>query len=114
MQFKDQFVRNRGEGGVDAAQELHEQINAHLATLGGDAARSRIMVRIYANLKGLSQTAARHGLSGNESRSMGPFASSFTRAQELFDFIDAGEKKEGADFKLRGTHRILTLETIDH
>jgi hypothetical protein len=63
------------------------------------------MVRIYANLKGLSQTLARQGvgLCGNESRSLAPFACSFTRAQDFFDFVDAGEGKERADFKINGT-----------
>jgi hypothetical protein len=61
------------------------------------------MVRIYANLAGLSNTLARTGLAGNESRSIASFTSSFTRSQDLFDFIDAGDKKEGADFKIRGT-----------
>ena len=60
------------------------------------------MVRIYANLKGLSQTLARVGLCGNECRSIAPFACSFTR-EALFDFVDAGEGKERADFKINGT-----------
>lgn len=62
------------------------------------------MVRIYSNILGLSKTMARAGLVGNEARSLSPFASSFTRAQELFDYVDAGDKKEGADYKIRGIH----------
>lgn len=60
------------------------------------------MVRIYSNLLGLSRSLARNGLVGNEARSLSPFASSFTRSQDLFDYIDAGDKKEGADYKIRG------------
>jgi hypothetical protein len=102
-QFNDQFIRGRGDGGVEAAQELHRQIRGHLSTLGDDVGRSRVMVRLYANLKGLSQTLAAVGLCRNEIRSMAPFACGFTRSQELFDFIDAGDKKEGVDFKINGT-----------
>jgi hypothetical protein len=60
------------------------------------------MVRIYSNILGLSKSLARAGLCGNEARSLSPFAASFTRSQDLFDYIDAGDKKEGADFKIRG------------
>jgi hypothetical protein len=61
------------------------------------------MVRIYANLKGLSKAlAVAGGQVGKDARSLAPFTSSFTRSQELFDFVDAGDKKEGADFKIRG------------
>lgn len=42
---------------------------------------------------------------GHEARSMSPFTSSFTRAQELFDYVDAAEKKEGSDFKIRGNEK---------
>jgi len=60
------------------------------------------MVRVYANLMGLSKALARAKLAGHEARSISPFTSSFTRSQDLFDFVDAGDKKENADFKIRG------------
>lgn len=60
------------------------------------------MIRIYANLLGLSKALARAGLAGNEARSFAGFASSFTRSQDLADYIDAGDKKEAADHKIRG------------
>lgn len=65
------------------------------------------MVRIYANLQGLSKASARLNLCGGEARALAPFTAGFTRAQELFDFVDAGDKKEGADFKIRGTFVVL-------
>lgn len=95
-------MKAKDEGGVAAAQELHAQIKNHLDSEGGSISSARIMVRIYANLKGLSHALARDNLSGNESRSLAPFVAGFNRAQELFDFVDAGEKKEAADFKIRG------------
>lgn len=72
------------------------------STMGMQAEQCRIMVRVYANVLGLSKALARAGLTGHEARSLSPFTSSFTRAQELFDFVDAAEKKEGSDFKIRG------------
>jgi hypothetical protein len=71
--------------------------------LRSDAEQCRIMVRVYANLAGLSKTLARAGLTGHEARSLAPFSANFTRSQDLFDFVDAGDKKEGADFKIRGS-----------
>jgi hypothetical protein len=61
------------------------------------------MVRIYSNLLALSKTLGRAGMAGLEARSLSTFTSNFTRSQDLFDFVDAGDKKEGADFKIRGT-----------
>lgn len=92
---------------MDAAQHLHQQIEEYLPRLGKDVARCRIMVRIYANLQGLSKASARLNLCGGEARALAPFTAGFTRAQELFDFVDAGDKKEGADFKIRGTFVVL-------
>lgn len=68
------------------------------------------MVRIYANVLGLSKSLARSGFVGHEARSLAPFAASFTRAQDLFDFVDAGDKKEGADYKIRGMARPVRRE----
>lgn len=65
------------------------------------------MVRAYTNLAGLSKALARAGLSGNEARSMAPFCANFTRAHDLFDFVDAGDKKENADFKIRELFRLF-------
>lgn len=76
------------------------------STVGMQAEQCRIMVRVYANVLGLSKALARAGLMGHEARSMSPFTSSFTRAQELFDYVDAAEKKEGSDFKIRGNEQI--------
>lgn len=73
--------------------------------MGMQAEQCRIMVRVYANVLGLSKALARAGLMGHEARSMSPFTSSFTRAQELFDYVDAAEKKEGSDFKIRGNQQ---------
>jgi hypothetical protein len=65
------------------------------------------MVRAYTNLAGLSKTLARAGLIGHEARSLSPFCSNFTRAQDLFDLVDAGDKKENADHKIREMFRLF-------
>ncbi|RHZ47716.1 zinc finger CCCH domain-containing protein [Aspergillus thermomutatus] len=100
--FKEHLVKAGSEGGVTAAQLMNESIRRLLQErLPDQANQCRVMVRIYSNLLGLSKTLARAGLAGFEARSLSAFTSNFTRSQDLFDFIDAGDKKEGADFKIR-------------
>ena len=74
------------------------------STMGLQADNCRVMVRVYANMLGLSKAFARAGMVGNEARSVSPFISGFNRAEGLFDLVDAGDKKEGSDFKIRGRH----------
>ncbi|KAI9367661.1 hypothetical protein BJX61DRAFT_527369 [Aspergillus egyptiacus] len=106
--FKEYLVKAGQQGGSKAAQILSESLKdlAH-ERLGSQADQCRIMVRIYSNVLGLSKTLARTGLVGNEARSLSAFASSFTAAQDLFDYVDAGDKKEGADYKIREMFRLF-------
>lgn len=101
--FKDHLIRAGAEGGITAANILSDYVKDYLQSyLGGHADQCRVMVRIYANVLGLSKSLARVGLCGNEARSLSHFTASFTRAEDLFDYVDAGDKKEGADHKIRG------------
>ncbi|CAG8906196.1 unnamed protein product [Penicillium nalgiovense] len=106
--FKEHFLKHGSEGGIKAARELSDSVKELMhSTMGMQAEQCRIMVRVYANVLGLSKALARAGLMGHEARSMSPFTSSFTRAQELFDYVDAAEKKEGSDFKIREMFRLF-------
>jgi hypothetical protein len=71
----------------------------------------QVMVRVYANVAGLSKALAKTGLVGGESRSLSPFIASFNRSYGLTEFIDAGELKENADFKLRALLRLYADNT---
>ncbi|KAL4894862.1 hypothetical protein BDV59DRAFT_164990 [Aspergillus ambiguus] len=106
--FRDDLIKAGAEGGITAAALLSDAIKDLLHDqLGTQAEQCRIMVRIYSNMLGLSKTLARSGLVGHEARSISPFAASFTRSRDLFDYIDAGDKKEGADFKIREMFRLF-------
>lgn len=108
MQFKEHLVKAGSDGGITAARLLSDSIREQLQDrLGGQADQCRIMVRIYSNVLGLSKSLARIGLLGYEARSLSPFAASFTRSQDLFDYVDAGDKKEGADYKIREMFRLF-------
>lgn len=101
--FDDDLVSNGAEGGQRAAHLLNDAITTSLRTRGPE--NCRIMVRVYTNLVGLSKVLSKLKLCGAEKRSLAPFAANFTRSNELFDFIDAGELKENADSKIRALFR---------
>lgn len=101
--FDDDLVSNGAEGGQRAAHLLNEAVMSSLRTRGLE--NCRIMVRVYTNLVGLSKTLSRIKLCGAEKRSLAAFAANFTRSNELFDFVDAGELKENADSKIRALFR---------
>ena len=109
-QFKDEHLGAGSEGGVNAAAEFSRSIQNYLQELesGGNvefagASQWRVMVRVYANFAGLSRKLVRVGINGSVN-DLAVFASSFTCSQPLFDFVDAGCGKEGADYKIRGTY----------
>ncbi|KAF2230961.1 hypothetical protein EV356DRAFT_452845 [Viridothelium virens] len=87
------------EGGLKAADLLDNAIRNDLRRRSLD--RCRVEVLVYANVAGLSKALARQGLAGQHSRSLAAFATGFTRGRSHFDYVDAGELKEGADFKIK-------------
>ncbi|KAB5578859.1 hypothetical protein GE09DRAFT_990293 [Coniochaeta sp. 2T2.1] len=86
-------------GGSNAARQLNDAIRTSLRRKGLE--HCQVMVRVYANVTGLSKALSKAGLVGAEKRSFAPFIASFNRSSGLSDFVDAGELKENADFKLR-------------
>ncbi|KAH9824564.1 zinc finger protein [Teratosphaeria destructans] len=101
--FNDDLVSNGAEGGQRAASLLNDAVKRSLRARGLEDCR--VMVRVYANLAGLSKALAKAHLAGPEKRSLAPFTANFTRSNDLFDYIDAGELKEGSDFKIRALFR---------
>lgn len=107
-QFDDELMRSGAEGGIEAARLLFESVKTHLRGLddGTDSAYAganewRVMVRVYANFSGLSTALTRVGIH-KSANDLIIFSSGFTRGQPLFDFVNAGDEKEGADHKIRG------------
>ncbi|KAJ4405528.1 hypothetical protein N0V82_010311 [Gnomoniopsis sp. IMI 355080] len=96
----DHFVSQGADGGSAAAALLNSRVRSSLAEKSLE--HCEIMVRVYANVVGLSKALSKAGLAGPEKRSLAPFIANFNRSFPLTDFVDAGEYKENADFKLRG------------
>lgn len=103
MIFDDDLVSSGAESGSRAAKLLNDVVRNSLR--GRNLDHCRVMVRIYANLAGLSKALSKSKLVGAEKRSLAPFVANFNRSNELFDFVDAGELKENADFKIRAVFR---------
>ncbi|KAI8955946.1 hypothetical protein F4801DRAFT_527475 [Xylaria longipes] len=97
--FQDEFLHMGADGGSRLAQHLNNVVKQSLRRKGLD--NCDIMVRVYANLANLSRTLSKHGLATADKRSLSPFVANFNRSYGLMDFVDAGELKENADFKIR-------------
>ncbi|KAL8902446.1 MAG: hypothetical protein Q9207_004703 [Kuettlingeria erythrocarpa] len=121
MKFRDTFLNDDEEGGRKAADELLIQVQHYLKELGLDVHGTDVLVRAYANLRGLGQACVKHGTM-KATADICLFANGFTRRQPLFDFVDVGLGKERADHKVRGTQLhenlhmrklILSVETFN-
>lgn len=107
--FNENLIAKRGEGGAMAAQLLNDEVKASLRQKG--LQHCQVMVRVYANVQGLSKALSKTGVVGGESRALGPFIANFNRSYGLTEFVDAGELKENADFKLRSLLRLYADNT---
>lgn len=103
--FQDLLVqKGSDDGGGNAARALNEAVRASLQAKGLD--HCQVMVRVYADVAGVSKALYKAGLCGPEKRSLSPFIASFNRSFGHTDFVDAGDLKENADFKLRALLRL--------
>jgi hypothetical protein len=86
-----------------AARMLNHAVEKYLRESLPQVKDVRVIVRIYADLTTVSKQLAKSKIIGMEKRSLAPFAAAFTRAINLFDFVDALDE-EGTKMKLRGNN----------
>ncbi|KAF2130287.1 hypothetical protein P153DRAFT_313993 [Dothidotthia symphoricarpi CBS 119687] len=88
--FRGDLVRGMNNGGSQAAKLLTEAVRQYLPK----TKKYRLVVRVYANMKGLSQEAFKAGVLQNNQggRSLSAFAVGFSREDTLFDFTDVGDQ----------------------
>ncbi|KAL9003416.1 MAG: hypothetical protein Q9180_009905 [Flavoplaca navasiana] len=102
MIFEDDLLRKGEIGGKEAAAGLWNGIKDHVHnSLPDIPSDCRIMTRIYANMKGLSEVCWRAGLV-EKAGLIEEFYRGFTGSKILFDFIDVGPGKDRADEKING------------
>lgn len=79
---------------------MQARVQDHLRVLKIDTTDIEIMVRAYANLKGLQNACLRNGKL-KTGANLRLFAHGFNQRRGLFDFVDVGDWKEGTDNKVR-------------
>lgn len=89
------------EGGDEAAKRLKQAIFDELRYEPDFKHDERILIRVYANLRGLGKAYVDHNILSSTDI-FSNFVLGFNKAHPLCDFIDAGNHKEAADNKLRG------------
>jgi hypothetical protein len=107
LQFNDELVREKEEGGMRAARMLNDAVEKYLQQSVPQAHNARVIVRIYADLTSLSKNLSKSKVIGFEKRSISPFSAAFTRAISLFDFVDALDE-EGTKFKIREQFKLAS------
>lgn len=106
MVFNSSFLRDGEAGGKQAATVLHKAVLEWAITSVVEVpADVRIVVRVYANIKGLGDVCTKAGLISSPTQ-LEDFARGFTRGNTLFDFVDVGYGKDRADGKLAGQSTI--------
>ena len=102
MIFHEHFLSKGEEGGRQAAAVLRQSTEIYareqIPTLPGD---TKVVARMYANVKGLADACYRAGLVPGSS-AIEDFVRGFTRGNTLFDFVDVGPGKDRADEKVSG------------
>ena len=102
MIFDDQLIQRGESGGKEAANRLGNEIREYCSQYNENLAPDyRIVVRVYANLKGLADVCYRTGIIESQHILEG-FVRGFTGSKALFDFVDVGSGKDRADEKITG------------
>jgi hypothetical protein len=102
MIFHEHFLAKGEEGGRQAAQVLRQSADMYAREQVPELPKdTRIVARMYANVRGLADACARAGLVESP-KLIEEFARGFTRGDTLFDFVDVGPGKDRADEKVSG------------
>ncbi|KIW22014.1 uncharacterized protein PV07_12588 [Cladophialophora immunda] len=100
MLFLDELVKKGIAGGDEAAKLLRKAVFDYMRYDDNFKHDHKIVIRVYANLRGLSHAYAEKGILKTTSV-FTDFVLGFNKAHPLCDFIDAGNHKEAADSKLK-------------
>lgn len=74
------------------------------SSLGSEKSHGSIFIRVYANIQGLAKTYYEAGILSGPATFL-EFVRGFNMANNQCDFVDAGNGKECADEKIKGTVR---------
>lgn len=109
MIFRSEFIREGEQGGRRAAARLQVAIASYIEQETKTIpTESRILCRVYANVRGLADVLVRTGVVDDVTL-FEDFVRGFTRGKTLFDFVDVGPGKDRADDKVIGTFLTYTV-----
>jgi len=110
MIFNHLSLRDGEQGGKRAAEAFHDAVAQWAAINVVECpADVRVVVRVYANLKGLADSCTKAGLITSPTL-VEDFARGFTRGKTLFDFVDVGCGQDTAVGKVVGESSLHTKE----
>lgn len=106
MIFQDDFLKAGEFGGKKAAAQLQNLVSDYIhQRMDNIPISAKVVTRVYANVKGLSDICVRTGIV-DEASQVEEFVRGFTRGRTLFDFVDVGPGKDRADEKLIETFKL--------
>ena len=103
--FLPSLIVEGKKGGHEAASLLTESIKAYLEPY--HPYQFHLHVYVFHNRRGLITTLKRCGY-GDAAAMFDDFVVGFNQAAERFAMIDAGEPREGTDYKMRGMQTLPT------
>ncbi|KIW50044.1 hypothetical protein, variant [Exophiala xenobiotica] len=106
MPFLDEFLPRSIEGGEDAGKHLRSAVLDYYKTNAKFHADDRIIIRVYANVRGLGRTYKAAKIIPEESI-FDQFITGFNKSHPLSDYIDAGAHKEAADSKMKANFELF-------
>ncbi|WQF80702.1 hypothetical protein CDEST_05716 [Colletotrichum destructivum] len=105
MPFLDDLVEQGLEGGKKASSFLEQAVASELKSVDQSLPHHlRVVVRVFANLKGLAMTYTEMGTIHNPDV-LYEFVRGFNMTNAMCDFVDAGNGKECADEKLKANFK---------
>lgn len=97
--FSDEYIKKGATGGREAAQLLSTVANEFVAQALPHLNNPNIVVRIYANVRGTAESLCKTGVI-DKPTTFDDFIRSFNCTKTLFDFVDAGARKNAVGDKL--------------
>ena len=97
--FSDDLIKKGAQGGREGAQLLSCAANEFVAQTLPHLNNPKVLVRIYANVRGTAEALCKTGVIDKPAL-FDDFIRAFNSSKVLFDFVDAGGRKDAVADKL--------------
>ena len=114
MTFDSDLLQQGAAGGKQAVALLVDGVSRWASTNVNEyPAASQVVIRVFANLRGLAEACARTGMVDHFTK-VEDFARGFTCSDALMDFVDVGDGRAGAQCKVEGESTISIVQGEDN